>query len=242
MKIRCLIVDDEILAQDVIESYIKEFPLIELVKKCSNAIEALEALQQEDNIQLIFLDIRMPGLSGINLLKSIPKPPAVIFTTAYPQHAVEGFELNAVDYLVKPFSFERFMLAVNKVRHKTELENRAGLVPGNIATQGHSIAQGYFSVKADKRIHKLNFEDVTYFNSIGDYLKIFLKSGKVIITSETLKNIEESLPSHLFLRIHKSYIVAVRSILYIEGNQLVIEGASLPIGLKYKDQVIGRFV
>lgn len=229
MKIRCLIVDDETLAQDVIESYIKEFPLIELVRKCTNAIEALEALQQEDNIQLLFLDIKMPGLSGINMLKSIPQPPCIIFTTAYPQHAVEGFELNAVDYLVKPFSFERFLLAVNKVRHKIELENRS------------VVAQGYFTVKADKRIHKLNFEDVSYFNSIGDYLKIFLKNGKVIITSETLKSIEESLPSNLFLRIHKSYIVAVRSILYIEGNQLVIEGASLPIGLKYKDQVIDRF-
>lgn len=229
MKIRCIIVDDEILAQEVIVSYIKEFPLIEPVRTCANAIEALEALQQEDNIQLIFLDIKMPGLSGINLLKSIPTPPCIIFTTAYPQHAVEGFELNAVDYLVKPFSFERFMLAVNKVRHKIELENRS------------MLAQGYFTVKADKRIHKLNFEDVTYFNSIGDYLKIFLKNGKVIITSETLKSIEESLPSNLFMRIHKSYIVAVRSILYIEGNQLVIEGTSLPIGLKYKDQVIDRF-
>ncbi|WP_343673746.1 LytTR family DNA-binding domain-containing protein [Chitinophaga sp.] len=230
MKIRCLIVDDETLAQDVIESYIREFPVIELARKCSNAIEALEALQQEDNIQLVFLDIKMPGLSGINMLKTLPQPPAIIFTTAYPQHAVEGFELNAADYLVKPFSFERFMLAVNKVRHKIELEKRP------------PTAQGYFTVKADKRIHKLNFEDVTYINSIGDYLKIFLKNGKVIITSETLKSIAESLPANLFLRIHKSYIVAVRSILYIEGNQLVIEGASLPIGLKYKDQVIDRLV
>ncbi|RFM33411.1 LytR/AlgR family response regulator transcription factor [Chitinophaga silvisoli] len=229
MKIRCLIIDDETLAHDVIESYIKEFPLIELVRKCNNAIEALEALQQEGNIQLLFLDIKMPGLSGINLLKSLPKAPDIIFTTAYPQHAVEGFELNAVDYLLKPFSFERFLLAVNKVRHKIELESRS------------AAAQGYFTVKADKRIHKLNFEDVTYMNSIGDYLKIFLKNGKVIITGETLKSIEESLPSNLFLRIHKSYIVAVSSILYIEGNQLVIAGASLPIGLKYKDQVIDRF-
>ncbi|HEY9259725.1 LytTR family DNA-binding domain-containing protein [Chitinophaga sp.] len=234
MKIRCLIVDDETLSQDVIASYIKDFPVVELVRKCSNAIEALEALQEED-IQLIFLDIKMPTLSGINMLKSIPAPPCVIFTTAYAQHALEGFELNAVDYLLKPFSFERFTQAVNKARHKIELEavaasgKRAGKEPD------------FFTVRADKKLHKLNFEEVTYFNSIGDYLKIFMKNGKVIITSETLKSIEESLPSHLFLRIHKSYIVAVRSILYIEGNQLFIEGAALPIGLTYKEQLIGRF-
>lgn len=217
MKIRCLIVDDETLSQDVIESYIKEFPMIELVRKCNNAMEAVAALQEEE-VHLLFLDVKMPGLSGINMLKTLPAPPSVIFTTAYPQHAVEGFELNAVDYLLKPFSFERFVQAVNKVRRQLP-------------------SPSYFTVKADKKIYKLNFEDITYFTSIGDYLKIFLKSGKVIITSETLKNIEENLPSALFLRIHKSYIVAVRSIQYMEGNQLVIEGASLPIGLKYKEQV-----
>ena len=234
MKIRCLIVDDETLSQDVIESYIKDFPVIELVKKCSNAIEALEALQEED-IQLIFLDVNMPTLSGINMLKSIPLPPCVIFTTAYAQHAVEGFELNAVDYLLKPFSFERFVQAVNKARRKIELEDSAA------SGRRSGKEQDFFIVKADKKLHKLNFEDITYFNSIGDYLKIFMKNGKVIITNETLKSIEESLPSNLFLRIHKSYIVSVRSILYIEGNQLVIEGATLPIGLKYKEHLIDRF-
>lgn len=234
MKIRCLIVDDETLAQDVIASYIKDFPVVELVRKCSNAIEALEALQEED-IQLIFLDVKMPTLSGINMLKSIPAPPCVIFTTAYAQHAVEGFELNAVDYLLKPFSFERFMQAVNKARRKIELEASAA--------GGKRVGKDpdFIIVKADKKLHKLNFEEITYFNSIGDYLKIFMKNGKVIITNETLKRIEESLPSDLFLRIHKSYIVAVRSILYIEGNQLVIEGAALPIGLTYKEPLIDRF-
>lgn len=234
MKIRCIIVDDEILSQDVIESYINEFPVVELVKKCSNAIEALETLQEED-VQLIFLDVKMPALSGISMLKSIPSPPCVIFTTAYAQHAIEGFELNAVDYLLKPFSFERFVQAVNKVRRVIELEESAA----SLKRSGNE--QHFIIVKADKKLHKLNFEDITYLNSIGDYLRIFMKNGKVIITNETLKSIEESLPSNLFLRIHKSYIVSVRSILYIEGNQLVIEGAELPIGLKYKEQLIERF-
>lgn len=229
-----MIVDDEPLAQDVIETYIKDFPLVTLVGKCSNAIEALETLKQE-NIQLIFLDIKMPSLSGINMLKSLSSPPCVIFTTAYAQHALEGFELNAVDYLLKPFSFERFVQAVNKACQKIELEALAtGIIQGN-------DQQDFIVVKADKRLHKIDFDDIVYLNSIGDYLKIFLKAGKVIVTNETLKSIEANLPSSLFVRIHKSYIVSVKSIQYIEGNQVMIGETSLPIGLTYKEQLISRF-
>lgn len=234
MKIKCLIVDDEPLAREVIETYIKDLPILELVNKCKNAIEALERLQKED-IQLIFLDINMPALSGINMLRSLPAPPCVIFTTAYAQHALEGFELNAVDYLLKPFSFERFVQAVNKAARKIEMEAAA------LTLKQTGRTREFITVKADKKLHKLNFEDISYFNSIGDYLKIFLKNGKVIITSETLRNIEANLPPDLFLRIHKSYIVSVRSILYIEGNQLVLEDAALPIGLTYKEQLISKF-
>jgi DNA-binding LytR/AlgR family response regulator len=229
-----MIVDDEPLAREVIETYIKDFPLITLVRKCSNAIEALEALKQ-DNIQLIFLDINMPSLSGINMLKSMPSPPCVIFTTAYAQHALEGFELNAVDYLLKPFSFERFVQAVNKACRKIEVEAVAS------SLREENDERDYIVVKADKKLHKVNFEDIVYFNSIGDYLKIFMKKGKVIITNETLKSIEASLPANLFARIHKSYIVSVKSIQYIEGNQVVIEDTALPIGLTYKEQLINRF-
>lgn len=229
-----MIVDDEPLSQDVIETYIKDFPLVTLVRKCSNAIEALEALKQE-NIQLIFLDIKMPSLSGINMLKSMPSPPCVIFTTAYAQHALEGFELNAVDYLLKPFSFERFVQAVNKACQKIELEALAtGIRQGN-------DQQDFIVVKADKRLHKIDFDDIVYLNSIGDYLKIFLKAGKVIVTNETLKGLEANLPSSLFVRIHKSYIISVKSIQYIEGNQVMIGETSLPIGLTYKEQLISRF-
>lgn len=229
-----MIVDDEPLAQEVIETYIKDFPLITLVRKCSNAIEALDALKL-DNIQLIFLDIKMPSLSGINMVKSMPSPPCVIFTTAYAQHALEGFELSAVDYLLKPFSFERFVQAVNKACRKIEIEAAA------TSLREESDERDYIVVKADKKLHKVNFEDIIYFNSIGDYLKIFMKKGKVIITNETLKSIEANLPSNLFARIHKSYIVSVKSIQYIEGNHVVIEDASLPIGLTYKEQLINRF-
>lgn len=232
MKIKCIIVDDEPLAQGVIETYIHDFPVVELVRKCNNAIEALEVLKKEA-VQLIFLDIKMPLLSGINMLKSLPAPPCVIFTTAYAQHALEGFELNAVDYLLKPFSFERFVQAVNKACRKIEMEATA-------AGQANK-EQDFIVVKADKKLHKLHFDDIVYFNSIGDYLKIFMKNGKVIITNETLKNIEASLPPRLFIRIHKSYIVAVRAIQYIEGNQVVTEDAALPVGMTYKEQLISRF-
>lgn len=233
MKIRALIVEDEPLSQEVIETYIKDYPIIELVKSCNNAIEALEALKQYD-IQLIFLDINMPVLSGINMVKSLPLPPAIIFTTAYPEYAIEGFELDAVDYLVKPYSFERFVKAVNKVRDKMETATAAAA-----AKQTHQ--QSFIVIKADKKLYKLDFDDIHYFNSTGDYVKVFTKQGKVIITNETLRNIEAGLPVHLFIRVHKSFIVSVKSIRYIEGNQVMVDTTTIPIGLTYKEELISKF-
>jgi len=233
MKIRALIVEDEPLSQEVIETYIKDYPIIELVKSCNNAIEALEALKQYD-IQLIFLDINMPVLSGINMVKSLPLPPAIIFTTAYPEYAIEGFELDAVDYLVKPYSFERFVKAVNKVRDKMETATAA-------AAAKQTQQQSFIVIKADKKLYKLDFDDIHYFNSTGDYVKVFTKQGKVIITNETLRNIEAGLPVHLFIRVHKSFIVSVKSIRYIEGNQVMVDTTTIPIGLTYKEELISKF-
>lgn len=234
MKIKCLIIDDEPLSQEIIETYIKDLPVIELVKKCNNAIEALEALQEYE-IQLIFLDINMPVLSGINMVKSLTSPPYIIFTSAYPEYAIDGFELDAVDYLVKPFSFERFIKAVNKVREKMEAERAAAL-----SKQSHK-EHGYIVIKAERKVYKVDFDDISYFNSLGDYVKVFTQHGKVIITNETMKNIEMCLPNNLFVRIHKSYIVSIRSIRYIEGNQLMVDNSSIPIGLKYKENLIHKF-
>jgi DNA-binding LytR/AlgR family response regulator len=226
MKIRSLIVDDEPLSQEIMETYIKDLPVIELVKTCNNALEALEALKQHD-IQLIFLDINMPMLSGINMVKTLTAPPAIIFTSAYAEFAVDGFDLDAIDYLVKPFSFERFVKAVNKVRDK----------PGK---QVHK-EQDFIVIKADKKLYKLDFADISYFNSVGDYVKVFTKQGKVIITNETLRNIEMSLPAELFIRTHKSYLVSIKAIRYIEGNQVMVDNISIPIGLTYKEELINRF-
>jgi DNA-binding LytR/AlgR family response regulator len=233
MKITSLIVDDEPLAQEVLETYIKDYPVIELVKTCSNAIEALGILKQ-NHIQLMFLDINMPVLSGINMVKSLPAPPAIIFTTAYPEYAIEGFELDAIDYLVKPFSFERFVKAVNKVREKLETANAA-------AAARQTNPQDFIVIKADKKLYRLDFDDISYFNSTGDYVKVFTKQGKVIITNETLRNIEAGLPVHIFIRVHKSFIVSVKSIRYIEGNQVMVDATAIPIGLTYKEELINKF-
>jgi DNA-binding LytR/AlgR family response regulator len=226
MKIRALIVDDEPLSQEIIETYLKDLPVIELVKTCNNALEALEALKQYD-IQLIFLDINMPMLSGINMVKTLTAPPAIIFTSAYAEYAIDGFDLDAIDYLVKPFSFERFIKAVNKVRDK-------------LGKPTHK-EQDFIVIKADKKLYKLDFADISYFNSVGDYVKVFTKQGKVIITNETLRNIEMNLPADLFVRTHKSYIVSIKAIRYMEGNQLMVDNNSIPIGLTYKDELINRF-
>jgi DNA-binding LytR/AlgR family response regulator len=234
MRIKCLIVDDEPLSQEVIETYIKDFPVIELVKKCNNAIEALEALK-EYNIQLIFLDINMPLLSGIDMVKSLASPPYIIFTSAYAQYAIDGFELDAVDYLVKPFSFERFIKAVNKAREKIEIE-----ITG-LSTRQSRRELGFIMIKADKKLYKINFDEISYFNSIGDYVKVVGKQGKIIITNDTLKNIESFLPDKLFVRIHKSYLVSISSIRYIESNHVMVDNYSIPIGLKYKENLITKF-
>ena len=227
MKIRCIIVDDEPLSQDIIEKYMQDMPQLELVKKCNDAFEAAEALQNHD-IQLIFLDINMPRLSGISFVKSISDAPEVIFITAYPEFAVEGFEVEATDYILKPFSMERFMKAVNKALRKI-----ASRQAGNYALQEHA----YLIVKSDKKMHKIDYNDILYFNSMGDYVKVFTKN-KVLITHDTLKSIEVHLPEQHFIRIHKSFIISIRAIQYIEGNQVKVVNDLLPIGLTYKDKLI----
>lgn len=227
MKVTCIIVDDEPLSQDIVEKYIQDIPQLELIKKCSNALEAIEVLQNHD-IQLIFLDINMPKLSGISFVKSLSKVPEIIFITAYPEFAVEGFEVEATDYILKPFSMERFMKAVNKALRKIAAKQTDRFSPPNPA---------YLIVKSDKKMHKINYEDILYFNSMGDYVKVFTKN-KVLITNDTLKSIEVNLPELQFLRIHKSFIISINAIQYIEGNQIKVANDLLPIGLTYKDKLI----
>ncbi len=217
--IKCLIIDDEPLAREVLESYVEDLPSLELVASCTDAVEALDRLNQEP-IDLLFLDINMPKLSGINFYKSLSVKPKVIFTTAYSDHAVEGFELEAVDYLLKPFSFERFVKAVNKVKINPPDNQQADFI----------------MLKVDKKTHKINFDQIQYFESIGDYVKLHLTDGKTLIISETLRKLEELLPK-AFLRVHKSYIIALEQLEYLEGNQAKIGETKIPIGQSYREKI-----
>ncbi|MCC7245708.1 MAG: response regulator transcription factor [Saprospiraceae bacterium] len=235
-----LIVDDEPLALDVLETYINQMPELLLVKRCSNALEAKEALKQHD-IDLMFLDIQMPQLTGIDFVKTLTHPPMIVFTTAYPNYAIQGFDLNALDYLLKPISLDRFMKAVNKAVEHAEL---AGREPGQTAgepTVNANEALDFFFVKADKKLIKINFNDIIYVEGLKDYVIIRLYSGRVI-TLQTMKMLEERLPKGRFRRIHRSYIVAMDKIVAVEGSMIEVMEKDrpklLPIGKNYRDELL----
>ena len=226
-KLNCIIVDDEPLAQDVLEQHIASISELILVKKCSNALEAFEILHTEP-VDLMFLDITMPVISGIDFLKSLRKSPAVIITSAYPEFAVQGYELDVMDYLVKPVSLERFMKAVNKVmeRFNTTATPVADL-PARV---------DYMFVKSDQKLIRIKFADIEYIEGMKDYVKIFTKE-KMIVTLHTMKFFEASLPNE-FLRIHKSYIINLDGIKSIAGNEVELRAIKLPIGNSYKENLM----
>ena len=228
MKIKCIIVEDEPLAQKVLEKYISSLSSFVLVKKCNNALEAVDFLRG-NHIDLIFLDIKMPELTGLEFLKSLTHPPKVIITTAYPEYALEGYEHSVVDYLLKPVSFERFLKAVNKVKIDTPVVSTTG--------------DDFIFIKEDKINHKVFFSEIQYIEGYGNFLKVFT-DDKMILVSETMTNIEDRLPDEMFLRVHKSYIVSLRKIKQIEGNMITIGDNTIPIGKYYKmnvEKMIGKF-
>lgn len=230
--IKAIIVDDEPLALDVLETYIEQLPDIELVAKCENAFQANEALKNH-TVDVMFLDIQMPQLTGIEFLKTLTDPPEIIFTTAYPDYAVTGFELNALDYLLKPISMERFMKAVNKLSDKFSSKSAEIEVAGE--------EEEYFFVKADKKLVKVNFDEILYIEGLKDYVIIRQEVGRVI-TLQTMKSLEQKLSSKYFLRIHRSYIVNVTKIKAIVGNMIELtekgQTKHLPIGKNYRDELL----
>ncbi|HLO52986.1 MAG TPA: LytTR family DNA-binding domain-containing protein [Saprospiraceae bacterium] len=232
--INAIIVDDEPLALEVLETYISQIPDIKLIKKCENAFEANEALKN-NHIDLMFLDIQMPQLSGIDFLKTLSNPPCVIFTTAYPDYAVEGFELNAVDYLLKPISLERFLKAVNKVSEKLSAKHI------DHENEAHEVADDFFFVKADKKLVKVNYDEILYIEGLKDYVIIRQESGRVI-TLQTMKSLEDRLPVSKFKRVHRSFIVNIKKITAILGNMVELMEAGkikqLPIGKNYRDELL----
>ncbi len=235
MKINTIIVDDEPLALDILETYIGKLPNLQLVARCSNAFEANEALRNHD-VDLMFLDIQMPQLTGIDFLKTLAKPPMVVFTTAYSNYALEGFELNALDYLLKPVSLDRFMKAVNKAEEQMELHRQGNAEHGASAPQ--EDGPDYFFVKSDKKLIRVRFSDIIYIEGLKDYVIIRMESGRVI-SLQTMKSLEDKLPAQQFIRVHRSYIVNIDKIAAIVGNMVEVmeKGAPkhLPIGKNYRD-------
>ena len=223
----CLIIDDEPLSRDVLRKYIEEVSDLEIVAECADAIEATHQLNHSRS-DILFLDINMPGLSGISFARSLTHTPLIIFTTAYPEYAVEGFELNATDYLVKPYSFERFLKAVNRALERLR-ENHLNEGPG-----------GKVLVKADKKLYALPFTEILFIEGQGDYIRIHTSQHKLMV-HDTIKNFMESLPAEEFMRIQKSFVVNLRHIEFIEGNQVTIAQHTLPVSPLNRDELLSRF-
>ncbi len=234
MKLKCLVIDDEPLAQEILVQYIGDCPSLTLLQVCSDALEAGEYLRTHQ-ADLLFLDINMPRLSGIRFVKTLTQPLSIIFTTAYPEFAAEGFESNAVDYLLKPFSFERFLRAVNKAAELAEFR----MNKENAREVPQALNREYILLRADKRIHKIDFGDILFFESTGDYIKVHSRDKNLVI-HETFKNLLMQLPDNLFIRVHKSFIVSFTLIRSIEGNQVDVAGHLIPIGLVYKDGLLEK--
>ncbi|TNE58126.1 MAG: response regulator transcription factor [Bacteroidetes bacterium] len=228
--IRCLVVDDEELARTLLQTYIGRLPSLELVASCANPVEAISILQQEQ-VDLLFLDIQMPELTGIEFLRTLSSKPVVIFTTAYAEYALEGYALDVTDYLLKPFSFERFLQAVNKAIALLRAKNNNAENPAPV--------KDYLLVKADHKVHRVKLDDILYIQSMREYVAFYTPSGR-LLSLNSLKNLEEALPSDRFIRIHKSYIVAISKIDSLEGNLIHIGKEKLPIGANYRDAVVSR--
>jgi DNA-binding LytR/AlgR family response regulator len=231
MKIQTVIVEDEPLAREGLVSYIKEVDFLNIKKVCEDALEANRVLAS-GNIDLMFLDIQMPKITGIDFLKSLKNPPMVIMTTAYPDFALQSYELDVLDYLVKPFPFDRFLKAANKAHDYFELKN------AGTATQAK---EDYFFVKCDYRYEKIHFSDVLYVEGMENYVVIYTTTQKYV-TLLRMKNIEEILPRTDFMRIHKSFIASVKKISSIDGNEVVIVGTRLPISRERKAEIMEKVI
>lgn len=226
--LQCIIADDEPIARQILENYIESIPNLELVASCKNAFEVM-AMLQEKTVDILFLDINMPKLTGLSLIKTLQQKPNVIITTAYPEHAVEGFELSVTDYLLKPFSLERFLQAVLKVQQKPS-------GPTEMATTEKEEQATSIFVKSDKKIVKLAFDEITHIEAYGNYIKIY--TDKMVLTPQTLSDFLKKLPNS-FLRIHKSFVINFTKLKLIDGNQIVLQNdIKLPMGKSYRKEVL----
>lgn len=218
--ISCIIIDDELSSQKVLQHFVYETEVLELKQTCNNSAEAFKYLQLHPKIDLLFLDINMPRQSGLDFYKSLQHPPAVIFTTAYPQYAVEGFEVDATDYLLKPIAYERFLTAINKV----------------LNTNNTSSKNDFIILKENKALHKVMVADILFVEAYGDYVKVHLED-KFITTHSTFSRFVEQLPKY-FIKTHKSFSINLNKMRALSGNQITVDSHTVPIGQTYKVQVL----
>jgi DNA-binding LytR/AlgR family response regulator len=233
--INCVIIDDEPLAREGLASYVREVDFLNLAGVCENPLELLPLIDKGP-VDLIFLDIQMPKMNGIEFLKIMQKPPMVIITTAYPSYALEGFQLNVLDYLLKPITFERFFKAASKARDYHRLLTR----PHGESNNG-TADDDYFFIKCGNKYEKIPFEDILYVEGMQNYVNIYTQKGK-FMTILSLKSLEENLDPHTFIRVHKSYIVSISKIESIDGNEIFIQTHHIPISRNYRQQVIDKVV
>ena len=227
--IRCIAVDDEPLALELLEDNISKVPYLERVASCSNPIEATKVLQEHE-VDLMFLDIQMPGLTGLQFIQTLTRKPMIILITAYEKHALEAFNLDVIDYLVKPVSLDRFMKACNKAQELHVLKSKK--------ESGAESSVDYFFVPVDYSLLKVNFADIVMIEGLKDYVKIHLKSTtKSIVTRMSMKAIEDQLPTTKFLRVHKSYIVSIAHITALRKNSIFLGEHEIPVGDSYRDSV-----
>ncbi len=233
MKLRCLLVDDEPRALKVLQSHISNVNGVEIAGLCKNAIEALDILH-EKTVDVIFLDIKMPKILGTEFLKSLEHPPKVVFVTAYREYAIEGYELDAVDYLLKPVSFERFLKSISKLKRLMGQETESHV------EEYKSNVNAFVYLKVDKNMQKIFVNDIVYIESWKDYVKVFLGNGSNVLVKQSISSMENMLSEHKFVRIHRSYIVSMDKISGYNGISVQLDATEIPIGRLYKQVVLDQ--
>jgi len=229
-RIKCLIVDDEPIAREIIESFVKNINFLELVAVCEDPFEALEILE-DNRIDLLISDIQMPAIDGLELVRSLPFPPLIIFITAHENFAMQGFDLGVVDYLLKPISFDRFLKAINKARLQIAMRN-----PETLGSKNES--SDHIFIKVNEKLIKFKYQDILYIEAFGDFLKIHI-SGSHFLTYSTIKGIQAKLPANYFVRIHNSYVVGMHAVKSLIGDKVELtDGTLLPISKSHKDQLL----
>lgn len=232
--INCVIIDDEPLAREGMSSYVREVDFLRLAGVCENPLELTRLLDQQP-VDLLFLDIQMPKMNGLDFLKTVQNPPIVIITTAYPTYAIEGFQLNVLDYLLKPITFDRFFKSVTKAKDYYHLITRPS------PSTHTDPAAGYFFIRCGSKYEKIFFNQILYVEGMQNYITLYTEKGKYV-TLLYLKNLEENLDARSFIRVHKSYIVSIDKIEAIEGNEIFIQTHRIPMSRNYREEVIRRVV